>query len=939
MLAGSRRVFLVLQLLALLAAGAARAEMGDLTFDRAFGQADLFHSIGLPIGAATFAEPRGVAIDRSVSPNRVFVADSAYSRVLGWSDVEALVNGAPADLVIGQPDASSFGCNGEPAVTSSKPPATASNLCRPYGIDVGPDGSLYVADRDNCRVQVYFDPFTTDGEADQTLGTCGSASLTTMRYPVGVAVAANGDVYVADYLDRRVLQFDGPLAANDLLPDRVLLQPDFTSGFLEGTHFPTDVAIDSDGVLYVGTRSQVLRFDDPLNDSQISAAYGTTGCNNEGCSSSGCIIEGESAETTCMPEGVAIDAAGGLYVGDAGNNRVLAFDEPKTSPIPARVYGQPDFGGDSGLFNDECNDGGAGPSSLCTFVVIRLTLGGTFRIGVGLDVDDQGRLYVADTLNHRVLRYDAPESDPVADVVLGHLAMNDVRRPLPTIEGPYVSMLSSQLLAVDSVQSRVLVYGSTNSSVETPIAVIGQPDFATTGCNSGGLSASSLCGPTAAFAESFGPLWIADTGNNRVLRFDYPWLEYDSVEKRYVVKEDADAVYGQPDFVSNGCAAGADGLCGPRGIARVGSSGRLYISDSGNNRIVRHDAPLSDGTADLVIGQPDFVTVDCNSGGRDAHSLCDPRGIRYRYQSGQMFVADRGNHRVLIYEQVEQFPGGAEAVFGQNGSFTTGACGAGPAGLCSPSDVDFDSAGQVLVADTDNHRVLQYDLPLTDGDADRVFGQPDLVSTDCNGGGVSDVSLCSPVSVGLYRAFGDKLFVGDAGNQRIVKVDAPYCAITWNLADKIAGGADASGPWKTKVRVKRSPSGDQLKFRGNITMWEEDGYGEFSEEPLLTLRSAGDIRFREKVPTTGCTFRGETERCRTEYLKNERDTGVDDYKMVDVFRFAPRQHDRVRYSGRAVGLDLSSFAESQATLEAQFGSVCFTSDLQCTHRTRSAVCK
>ncbi|MFQ5351721.1 MAG: NHL repeat-containing protein, partial [Candidatus Binatia bacterium] len=807
--------------------GLATAEMGDLVADRVFGQSDLFQSVGLPIGAATFAEPRGVAIDRSVTPNRAYVSDSAYSRVLGWSDVDALANGGPADLVIGQTDFFSFGCNGNPAVTSVKPQATLSNLCRPRGIDVDGEGNLYVTDRDNCRVLVYFDPFGTDTTADLVLGSsCGGTGPDLFSYPVGVAVDGSGNVFVADYINRRVLQFDGPLASTDLVADRVYLQPDFVSGFVDGTYFPRDVAVDGSGVLYVGTRSKVLRIDDPFNDGSISATFGTDGCNTEGCNSLGCVIDGESALTTCIPEVVAIGPGGTLYVGDAGNNRVLAFDQPRTSPVPSRVYGQPDFGGNSGLFNDECNDSGPSATSLCTYVSIPLTLGGTFKVGIGVDLDAAGRLYVADTLNHRVLRYDDPVADSVADVVLGHDTMGDIRKPLPTIEGPHVAMMSSQLVSVDSEQSRILLFGSTNISTETPIGVIGQPDFGTTGCNTGGLSASSLCAPTAASASRYGSLWVVDTGNNRVLRFDSPWFEYDYEENRYVIKTTADAVYGQPDFTSNACGAGTEGLCAPRGLAVV--SQNLYVSDSGNNRIVRYNDFLVDTTADLVIGQADFVSTACNAGGRGPNSLCDPRGIRINSSTGDMVVSDSGNNRVLVYEQVEQFPGGADAVFGQGGSFTAGACGTGPGGLCGPSDVDFDRAGQLLVADTGNHRVVQYDFPFSDGDADRVFGQPDLQANTCNNGGVSDVSLCSPVSLGLYRGFGDKLFVGDSGNQRIVKIDAPYCAEQYFLADKIAGGPGASGPWKTKTKIKhRRTRQDQMKFRGKITLWESDGFADF----------------------------------------------------------------------------------------------------------------
>ncbi len=48
--------------------------------------------------------PQRVAIDRSATPNRLYVSDTYYNRVLGWRDAQDFKNGDPADLVIGQPD-------------------------------------------------------------------------------------------------------------------------------------------------------------------------------------------------------------------------------------------------------------------------------------------------------------------------------------------------------------------------------------------------------------------------------------------------------------------------------------------------------------------------------------------------------------------------------------------------------------------------------------------------------------------------------------------------------------------------------------------------------------------------------------------------------------------------------------------------------------------
>jgi hypothetical protein len=88
-------------------------------------------------------QPAG-AVDTSTTPNRVYVADCYYNRVLGWMDAATFANGDPADLVIGQPDFLSGACNNLGV--------SATSLGVPYGVAVDTDGNLYHADSSNSRV-------------------------------------------------------------------------------------------------------------------------------------------------------------------------------------------------------------------------------------------------------------------------------------------------------------------------------------------------------------------------------------------------------------------------------------------------------------------------------------------------------------------------------------------------------------------------------------------------------------------------------------------------------------------------------------------------------------------------------------------------------------------------------------------------------------------
>src|SRR5262249_15961480 len=120
----------------------ARATIGDLAADSALGQTSLTDSVALPIGAGGFRKPPALAIDRSANPNRAYVADTANHRVLGWSNVDALANGAAADIVIGQADFNGWGCNRQAYNFGVPPPPTMSSLCQPSGLAVDASGSL-----------------------------------------------------------------------------------------------------------------------------------------------------------------------------------------------------------------------------------------------------------------------------------------------------------------------------------------------------------------------------------------------------------------------------------------------------------------------------------------------------------------------------------------------------------------------------------------------------------------------------------------------------------------------------------------------------------------------------------------------------------------------------------------------------------------------------
>ena len=335
---------------------------------------------------------------------------------------------------------------------------------------------------------------------------------------------------------------------------------------------------------------------------------------------------------------------------------------------------------------------------------------------LGVAVDANGNVYIADDVNNRVLEYDNP-------------------------------------VATDTIADRVF----------------GQPDFTSNAAeNNGGVSASSLSLPTGVALDAVGNLYVADYQNNRVLEYDTP-LTTDTV---------ADRVFGQPAFTSrraNNGGISASTLFWPVGVA-VDSLGNLYIGDYYNHRVLQYDTPLtSDTVADRVFGQGgSFTTRICNSGGATASSLCFfGGGVVAVDLTGNLYVADAVNNRVLVYNTPITGDTVADVVFGQGGSFTTrieNNGGTSASGLFHPEGIAVDAEGNVYISETNNNRVLKYATPLTtDTVADEVFGQHGSFNTNIpNNGGISAGSLKAP-RIGLAVDAGGNLYVADAINNRVLR--------------------------------------------------------------------------------------------------------------------------------------------------------------------------
>lgn len=326
------------------------------------------------------------------------------------------------------------------------------------------------------------------------------------------------------------------------------------------------------------------------------------------------------------------------------------------------------------------------------------------------------------------------------------------------LNGPYdlIFDTTGKLYVADTTNNRAVSYTSGSSSASQVYGQLGS--FASTTVNNGGISANSLSSPRGITVDANGNLYISDYSNNRVLFYTSG-------------STTASRVYGQlgayNTLTMNNGGVTADSMAGPYRSA-IDSNDNLYVPNVFTHRVLVYASGST--TATRVFGQlGSFTSNTANNGGVSADSLNAPVAVIVD-SSGNVYIADRQNNRVLYY------PSGsttASRVYGQLGSFTTNAAnngGVSADSLNAPTGLALDASGNLYIADSVNHRVLFYPAGTTT--ATRVYGQlGSFTSNTANNGGITANSLNTPFSITLDKE--NKLYVADNGNNRIVVFYVP----------------------------------------------------------------------------------------------------------------------------------------------------------------------
>ncbi|WP_400190935.1 IPT/TIG domain-containing protein [Hymenobacter sp. B81] len=378
-------------------------------------------------------------------------------------------------------------------------------------------------------------------------GDGAAATSAQLNGPQNVAVDGSGNVFIADATNQRVRKVNAATGVVTTVAGTgsVGFSGDGGPATSAQLNFPTGVAVDGSGNLFI-----VDRINNRIR--RVSAATGVV-TTVAGTGSVGFSGDGGPATSAQLnfPTGVAVDGSGNLFIVDRINNRIRRVSA--ATGVITTVAGN----GTSGF----SGDGGPATSA-------------QFNAPFGMAVDGSGNLFITDAINHRIRKVSGATG--IITTVAGNgsagfsgdgMAATSARLNLP--QGVAVDG-SGNLFIADGGNRCIRKVSAATGVITTVAGTGGTGGFS----GDGGPATSARLGSSYGVAvDGSGNLFIADRNNNRIRRVSAATGIITTV-----------AGTGTAGFGGDGGPATSAQFNDPRGVA-VHSSGNLFITDTGNNRI------------------------------------------------------------------------------------------------------------------------------------------------------------------------------------------------------------------------------------------------------------------------------------------------------------------------------------------------------------------
>lgn len=574
-----------------------------------------------------------------------------------------------------------------------------------------------------------------------------------------IAVAPNGDRYIADTFNHRIRKVVTDTNGTTI----TTIAGNGVAGFSGDNglainaqlNHPRGIAFDSAGNIYIAdtsnNRIRVINKDstDNIIDDTINTYLG------QGGEKQLAIPPGQNSNLS-IPTGIAIDSNNNLYFSDSDNHRVFRLQPTDNA---AWVFAGTGIAG----MGEENVTADASALYHPTYLTIDESTGNT-------------RLYISDRENHRIRIVD---EDNNITTVAGNGAAgfsddaNALNAQFNKPEGlVYQPGVGLYIADINNHRIRLLAGGAV-----TTIAGTGDQGFSGDG---GEATSADLNGPIGMAIDTNGDLLVTDSGNFRIRRMDlassptnvstnvghspiffagdggqatdaqlyFPYdMTSDTDGSLYIADTRNNRIRKvAPDPDGTITTIAGDGSItifnGPAGIT-TDNSGNLYISDTGNHRILKID--LNNNNDISPIFEPNDIAI-----------LNTPIGLTIG-PNGDLYVADRDNHRII---RIEVNNGNTDSVFA--------GAGAPPplnASLNSPTDVAFDSDGNLYIADNGNHRIRKITI---NNNTISTYAGNGLQGYSGDGELATAAQLHSPI--GITFDINGHLLISDEGNNRIRRV-------------------------------------------------------------------------------------------------------------------------------------------------------------------------
>jgi hypothetical protein len=358
---------------------------------------------------------------------------------------------------------------------------------------------------------------------------------------------------------------------------------------------------------------------------------------------------------------------------------------------------------------------------------------------------------VADYANNRVLIYNTPFStDESASVVLGQANFTSNAISSPSISNmtpvAITADSSSNLYVADDNTCRILQFKPPFTNDMDASVVIGEPNFTTSGC---GTTASTFAQVYAIAIDGDGDLWVADGGSSRVMEFVPPFsngMSATLVIGQSSLTSTAGCNQGTP------AAPTASTICDTQGITFDASGNLWVSDSENSRVLEFKPPFSNNMAASLELGQPAGAAAFTSGGGNNpnlsATSLNYPLQPAFDL-GGNLWVTDSSNNRVLEFKPPFSNGMSATVELGQPSAtaFTSTTISTTQSSLYTPYAVSLDSSGNIYVVDAGNYRVMIFVPPFSNGmNATAVLGQANFTSNAANqGGSVGSNTLFDPL--------------------------------------------------------------------------------------------------------------------------------------------------------------------------------------------------